>query len=561
MLDEIEYERLLYEDYATDIDIDSEMNKLYEEGNIKYKNRSNLKDKRKSVDTHRSKLIAALHNTPQYQEKVRGMGEKERILFDNEISKQVSAYFPSIKEYWIKNNCSEEILMRYALSALSPALGLVSLSKVRKVNLNEASFIGGDRDIGEEYDITQSPKIKLYKEEYHKPSLSMLIDNASSIHESIESIDEVSQNAVKSKSERFIMMIKRMAQKFIAYAKKQMGQSKNYLLNNKESILKKKPGENIPIEMRNYGTGIKHIMTSVMPQFESIKDSLPGDKVACENALKQKFVPAYNDFNIDFKQWCIAYFEGGSQKVKTNINALNMNEIYTFVSTYDTRILPLIQRDMNILQQLGNSAAKIGSQLANAERQKQIQQVKNQQNMNAPAGIRRESYIMEAPQTPPPQTGAVPANGAPAGDKMVIGKQQGEVQNTNTPSTASQQQQQNQADNANKDNMKLDVYKKVGIQYLGAKMTAASTIYKDYMTILRTHAPEKSYAGNVSTGLNIKDPQGVLQQIQAIQGMRDRNKQNAMIQELIAAVQQENPGFNGGLNDIATAANLALKKG
>ena len=561
MLDEIEYERLLYEDYVTDIDITSEMDKLYEAAGIKYKNSKDLKDKRKVHNTHRNKLIAALHNTPQYQEKVRGMGEKERILFDSEISKQVSAYFPSIKEYWIKNNCSEEILTQYALSTLTPALGLVSLAKVRKAKLNESSFINGDRDISEEYDITRSPKIKLYKEEYHKPSLSMLIDNASSTRESIQSIDEVNQNAIKNKSEGFLMMIKRIAQKFIAYAKKQMSQSKNYLLNNKENILKKKPGENIPIEMRNYGTGIKNIMSSVMPQFEAIKDSLPGDKVACENALKQKFVPAYNDFNIDFKQWCIAYFEGGSQKVKTNINALNMNEIYTFVSTYDTRILPLIQRDINMVQQLGNSAAKIGSQLANAERQKQIQQVKNQQNMSAPAGIRRESYLMEAPQTPPPQTGAAPANGAPAGDKMVIGKQQGEVQNTNTPATASQQQQQNQADNANKDNMKLDAYKKVAIQYLGAKMTAASTIYKDYMTILRTHAPEKSYAGNVSTGLNIKDPQGVLQQIQDIQNMRDRNKQNAMIQELIAAVQQNNPGFNGGLNDIATAANLALKKG
>ena len=188
MLDEIEYERLLYEDYVTDIDITSEMDKLYEAAGIKYKNSKDLKDKRKVDNTHRNKLIAALHNTPQYQEKVRGMGEKERILFDSEISKLVSAYFPSIKEYWIKNNCSEVILTQYALSTLTPALGLVSLAKVRKAKLNEYSFINGDRDISEEYDITR-PKIKLYKEEYHKPSFSMLIDNASSTRASIPSID------------------------------------------------------------------------------------------------------------------------------------------------------------------------------------------------------------------------------------------------------------------------------------------------------------------------------------------------------------------------------------
>ena len=192
---------------------------------------------------------------------------------------------------------------------------------------------------------------------------------------------------------------------------------------------------------------------------------------------------------------------------------------------------------------------------------KQIQKVRDQQNANSAPGIRRESYLMEAPQTPPPQTGAAPANGTPAGDKMVIGKQQGEIQNTNTPASASQQQQQNQVQNANKDNLKLDAYKKVGFQYIGAKMTAASTIYKDYMTILRSHAPEKSYAGNASTGLNIQDPKGTLQQIAAIQSMKDRNKQNKMIQDLIASVQQNNPGFNGGLNDISTAANMALKNG
>ena len=564
-IEDIEYERLLHEDYITDVEINRVIDTITEEENIKYKNSNNLSDRREHISNkgklYKNKLLAAIHNTPEYKYKVRDMGERERILFDKEISKQMSAYFPSIKEYWIKNNCSGEILTQYALSTFNQALGMVSLEKVRKHKLSEASFMDRDNFVSEEYNITKYPKMELYKEESHKKSLSEIIDESAYYNDCLESINEVNQNAIKKKSDNFLAMIKRMAQKFIAYARKQMGQSKNYLLNKKEDILRKKPGENIPIEMRNYGTGIKNIMTSAIPQFEAIKDSLPGDKVACENALKQRFVPAYNDFNIDFKQWCVAYFEGGSQKVKTNINALNMNEIYSFVSTYDTRILPIIQRDLNILEQLGNAANKIGSNIANAERQQQIQKVRDQQNANSAPGIRRESYLMEAPQTPPPQTGAAPANGTPAGDKMVIGKQQGEIQNTNTPATASQQQQQNQVQNANKDNLKLDVYKKVGFQYIGAKMTAASTIYKDYMTILRTHAPEKSYAGNASTGLNIQDPKGTLQQIAAIQSMKDRNKQNKMIQDLIASVQQNNPGFNGGLNDISTAANMALKNG
>ena len=579
-LDDVQYEILIHEDYITDVEIYRVSSVLQEmDGLNKLKDKKNAKDKRKTLHQNdndfKNKIISAIHNSYQYKNKTRNMNEREKILFDKKMSKLVSDYFPSIKEYWIKNNCSEEILIQYSLSTLNQALGLVSLEKVRGHKLSESSFM--DRNsisYNKNYDITRYPKIELHKEEY-KRSLSDIIEESSKYEHIIKSINETNQEAVKQKTDSFLNMVKKMANHFLTFAKKQMGKSKNYLQNKKEDILRKKPGENIPIEMRNYGAGIKNIMTSQMPQFDAIKNTLPGDKVACENTLKQKFIPTYNNFNADFKQWCIAYFEGGSQKVKTNINALNMNEIYSFVTTYGTKILPIIERDTNILTKLGNTSTKISNDIATAERQQNIQNVKNQQNNNSSTNnnnLKTESYLIEAPQpipqqqprlqqTPPPQTGAAPANGVPAGDKMVIGKQQGEVQNTNTPANASQQQQQNQSQNANIDKMKLDAYMKVALQYSGAKMTAASTIYQDYMKILMTHAPEKSYAGNASTGLTISNPKDVLKQISDIQKTQDRNKQNKMIQDLIASVQQNNPGFNGGLNDISTAANMALKNG
>lgn len=529
-------------------------------------------------DAFKTRVKAALHSSQLYKFHTKNMSAKDKEILDAKIERRMADYFPAIKDYWMRNHCSEQILVHYYIACIEGACGLTAIHNARynKKNISESSIFTG------KVENTEEDKYWVFYEPYTEETA---LDRFEAMREE-SLLLEADQNKINDAYNKFTQIVKNMYSKFVDFSTKQQLKVSNYLSTKKDAILAKVNGENIPIEMRNYATGIHNIQSFQIPPYDSIAKDLPNDKVSCENAIKQKIMPQYKDFNVDFKQFCISFFEGGDTKINTNINALNMNDLYNYCNAYKENIVSTIQRDFNTMQNLKASANKVGNDAAQATRTDQANkaaaaQAKNnaQQAANNNASApKQESYLVEGapptnpngaatPQTPPPQAGANNPNGNPSGaatnNKIVIGKQQGTPPTPQTPATQQPQDANNNQPTdktVNSELFKLNAYKTIAMQVLGAKMTAAATIFSDYVKIMKTHAPEKDTANAAAPTIILDNPQDTLNKVNAIQKDTDKNKQAKDINDLITEVKQKNPNFNGGVNDIAAAANAALKK-
>ena len=395
------------------------------------------------------------------------------------------------------------------------------------------------------------------------------------INKNIVAVQEANADQINKTFANFSVSIKKMAAQFTEFTNKQILKYKPYITNMKDQILAKVQGENMPIEMRNYPTGVTNIKNFRLPPFESIKGQIktPGDKNACEAEMKQLLMPSYKDANVDFSQFCKTYFMGGEQKIKTNINALNMHDLHDYCANY-ANIQRAITDDTTALEKLQASANQTANQEKQVENQEKAAQAaagnnNGQQPKQEATSIRAmaannmaiiNSIINEDGPTPPQQNPAQNAQGGkPADDgKMTIDKSQNQPkpQQVQTPANANQA---NPKDEVNNDVNILNAYKSVGLKIIGAEMHAAGTIYKDYITIMKAHAPEGG-AKPQSNEVTFDNPQDMINRVAQIQKETDKNKQNRDIANLIAEVKKKNPQFNGGLNDIASAANAAIKK-
>lgn len=441
------------------------------------------------------------------------------------------------------------------------------------------------------------------------------------INHNIAAVHEADADAINKSFTTFATIIKNMGAKFIDYTNKQILKHKPYLTNMKDSILAKVQGENVPIEMRDYATGVNNIKNFRLPSFDSVKTKIkaPGDKNTCELEMKQLIIPAYKDANQDFSQFCKAYFMGGEKTIKTNINALNMNDLYNFCAEYQ-QIQQAITEDTTMLANLQTSAQQVASQQRQVENQENATKNANGSNstqsqttheaydihtkaaehMRTIMQVFSEKTIAPTPNagapknpsgggtvTPKPNSGApkgssgstvtpkpnaggtvtpkpnagAPANGSASGNtqgKMTMDTSQNHPQAAPQPANANQANPKEEVSN---DLNILNAYKTVGMKAIAAEMHAAGTIYKDYLTIMRTHAPEKNAnSAQQSSTLALDNPQDIINQANNIQNETDKNKQAQDIEELINKVKQKNPQFNGGLNDIVNAANAMIKK-
>ena len=324
----------------------------------------------------------------------------------------------------------------------------------------------------------------------------------------IRALQEADAEAIKKAGINFSGLIKKMVDKFISFSQQQITKTKPYLTNMKQQILAKLQGEDVPIEMRDYTTGVNRIKNFKLPPLESIKgkfkDTTNPDTV--EQQMRHELLPEYKDDSIDFGTYAQAYFLGGEKKLNTNINALDMQAIFDYCDRYEA-IYKEIEADGRALERLSQDTAKAANDAQAVENQAKADanaQGKTAQNNptaeNASANLWTmgqniiESINMiineeetnqtgTAKTTPPSGNGTKPDDG-----KMVI------KSNESNPADANKN-----AVNANTANPKQEVngevnlinaYKKVGQRLLAAEMKAAGTIYKDYITIMKVHAPE-----------------------------------------------------------------------
>lgn len=321
----------------------------------------------------------------------------------------------------------------------------------------------------------------------------------------IRALQEADAEAIKKAGINFSGLIKKMVDKFIAFSQQQITKTKPYLTNMKQQILAKLQGEDVPIEMRDYTTGVNRIKNFKLPPLESIKgkfkDTTNPDTV--EQQMRHELLPEYKDDSIDFGTYAQAYFLGGEKKLNTNINALDMQAIFDYCDRYEA-IYKEIEADGRALERLSQDTAKAANDAQAVENQAKADanaQGKTAQNnpsaQNASANLWTmgqniiESINMIINEEETNQTGTNPPSGngtKPDDGKMVI------KPNESNPADANKN-----AVNANTANPKQEVngevnlinaYKKVGQRLLAAEMKAAGTIYKDYITIMKVHAPE-----------------------------------------------------------------------
>ena len=328
----------------------------------------------------------------------------------------------------------------------------------------------------------------------------------------IRALQEADAEAIKNAGINFSGLIKKMVDKFIAFSQQQITKTKPYLTNMKQQILAKVQGENVPIEMRDYATGVNRIKNFKLPPLDSIKgkfkDTSKLDTV--EQQMRHELLPEYKDDNIDFGTYAQAYFLGGEKKLNTNLNALNMEAIFDYCDRYDA-IYKMIEADGRALERLAQNAAKAANDAKAAENQaKADANAQGQTAQNNPQqGATAEGaslwtmgqniiesinmIISEADKPADAGTQPQPANepkkdagtsgsGVTFGDNHSDGSQAG-AQPANA-NVASPQQEVNGELNL------INAYKKIGQRLLAAEMKAAGTIYKDYIAIMKVHAPE-----------------------------------------------------------------------
>ena len=326
----------------------------------------------------------------------------------------------------------------------------------------------------------------------------------------IRALQEADAEAIKKAGINFSGLIKKMVDKFIAFSQQQITKTKPYLTNMKQQILAKVQGENVPIEMRDYATGVNRIKNFKLPPLDSIKGKFKDTSKldAVEQQMRHELLPEYKDDNIDFGTYAQAYFLGGEKKLNTNLNALNMEAIFDYCDRYDA-IYKMIEADGRALERLAQNAAKAANDAKAAENQaKADANAQGQTAQNNPQGTTAanasanlwtmgqniiESINMIINEDPQPAAGeekktTPPAGGDKADGTLKIGDNHSDASQAGAQpanaNVASPQQEVNGELNL------INAYKKIGQRLLAAEMKAAGTIYKDYIAIMKVHAPE-----------------------------------------------------------------------
>lgn len=324
----------------------------------------------------------------------------------------------------------------------------------------------------------------------------------------IRALQEADSEAIKKSGINFSALIKKMVDKFISFSQQQISKTKPYLTNMKQQILAKVQGENVPIEMRDYATGVNRIKNFKLPPLDSIKGKFKDTTKldAVEQQMRHELLPEYKDDNIDFGTYAQAYFLGGEKKLNTNLNALNMEAIFDYCDRYEG-IYKMIEADGRALERLAQNATKAANDAKATENQAKAdanaqgqtaqnnpQQGQTAQNASAKLWTMGQN-IIESINMIINEDGEKPADGTqpqqgeqPKSDSGIkIIKNQSNPAAANTPANADNANPQQEV---NGELNLINAYKKIGQRLLAAEMKAAGTIYKDYIAIMKVHAPE-----------------------------------------------------------------------
>lgn len=434
--------------------------------------------------------------------------------------------------------------------------------------------------------------------------------------EKLWAIHEDVGDKIRNLWDKFIAFLNRVWAKFIENTNKLINSDKGYLEKYKDIILNNKP-EDVEIEMREYAVGIHNMTSHAIPPFTQVKDKVPIDSE--DISFKTELIGDYKDATKDFAGFCVAYFEGGETKIKTNLTSLNMTDLYNYCHDFD-KIKSVIEKDQStVAKTYTDSQAAIQKAKANVQQGKpavepattadntqnnQQQTADNTQgdtgtaapkvitqplNNNKPQKFSIQnklqgqhasyslddymgSYFTEAddkgnsgvvigPSKAAPNSGqntAVTTGGAKASQNMAT------TQTSKEPTVS-------EGEDLDTLLKKINNYDTATSAILTAKMTAATAIFKDYLKIIKIHVGHHvgkdgetqiaQTGSDYRQALQIDNPQQVLQTIATIRDPKtDPNTKSKLTSDLNKQVIEKNPNFPGGLDAIEAAAKAAPKK-
>lgn len=336
-----------------------------------------------------------------------------------------------------------------------------------------------------------------------------------------QALHEAITDKVSNAWEKVLDFLRRMWGKFTESMNNLFDNNKEYLNKYRDIILNRPPKFAQSVDMNDCKLGIKRLLeVQLQPVNSAILARIPNSADDEKNnnkldVLRTSVVrdwnngkPAKNPDDKQFPQWLSDYFKGADNPLTgVSMNDLNMREIFDFCYTADKNgaMMKALQKDKDIVEK--NSKEFIDEIKKSAKPAEQTTQTASASFVfsNVKGSYLNEEYFTED-GLKINNPGGNPANATqtqtatPETDKgqTVTGSMQSRTdqkekdaeENKKELDTAKNNNQNNQSQLAHQAN----VYSQLGADICTAKMNGVTSIYNDYMQIIRAHV--RSYVGN-----------------------------------------------------------------
>lgn len=403
------------------------------------------------------------------------------------------------------------------------------------------------------------------------------------LYNTIQAIQEEDTANKTSVIDKFLDILKGIRQKFTEFATKQTMKIASALNGKRDKIIELAKKSNVEITMPNYKIGTTRILNYQIKDFNSIKDSIKDtDTENIKHQVGKALLPDYTDFNVDFKTFCRQYFIGGKEINKVNSSALDIKEIYDYVTNYSKNIVTKI--DTTIAEKIYSASNTIKAEVAKAENvaktsapaqqaqpAKPTEQtkhtndsaditlmVKNIKLALAEEGIYTEADTAQQAQSAKPaeQTKTEPAKFEIKANNPAKDTQQ-TTTSSNTANTVQNITKDNKKDTNEIKKLKLaaNAYISQSVALVSAIQSAADEIFMKYKEILN-YFNNLLIQGTQSNNDNLKidNPAQMKERIE--KAGEDQNERAKILEE----IKKTNPNFNGTLQDVRNACDKLINQ-
>lgn len=294
---------------------------------------------------------------------------------------------------------------------------------------------------------------------------------------------------IKAKWKKFIAFIKGIVARFMESMSNILLDEKEYLEKYKDTILKKKPKDNMEYSYTgNYVKGINRIINTEVPMFDYYKYRKELEAEG-DGDLVQKIMSG-KQFNYDdgetlseqFKSYFLAY-EDGQQEGK--FSNLNMTDIYNFCYNFN-KIKGVVDKDINRLEASTRAIeSAINKELTATNNDAAGDNVEGAQTNTATQTTEESAIFTEKVEINDK------ASSDPSSKMQSTQNRDNEAEKDAATAGAAVAKSDNKeaSDITNAANKWIDVCRPL----IAAKLTACQQIAKDYMDIIRAHV--RSYGG------------------------------------------------------------------